>query len=275
MKQNLHTHTQYCDGKDTVEEMVLEAISRNFDSIGFSGHGTNYPYDPCSMDEQRTDLYMRDIYAANEQYQDRIRVYLGIEEDSIGQRFSHEDFEYIIGSVHFLIHNGEAAPIDYSQARFEQILTDWYDSDILKMAKAYYDAVKEMVSRPEVDIVGHIDLIAKYNENEKYFRFEDPAYLAMAKDAAETAIANNKIIEMNTGAIARGYRTKPYPHIALLKHIHECGGKICISSDCHNRANLDLGFEQCVELARLAGFTEITMLGDEGFYPVPIEEAGC
>ena len=38
-KQNLHTHSLYCDGKDTIEEMVQEAISRNFDVLGFSGHG--------------------------------------------------------------------------------------------------------------------------------------------------------------------------------------------------------------------------------------------
>ena len=25
-KQNLHTHTTYCDGKDTPEEMILRAI---------------------------------------------------------------------------------------------------------------------------------------------------------------------------------------------------------------------------------------------------------
>ena len=36
--QNLHTHTTYCDGKDTPEEMVLEGLERGFHSIGFSIH---------------------------------------------------------------------------------------------------------------------------------------------------------------------------------------------------------------------------------------------
>lgn len=39
MKQNLHTHSIFCDGKDTIEEMTLEAISKGFDILGFSGHG--------------------------------------------------------------------------------------------------------------------------------------------------------------------------------------------------------------------------------------------
>ena len=35
-KQNLHIHTTYADGKDKPEEIVVEAINRGFDSIGFS-----------------------------------------------------------------------------------------------------------------------------------------------------------------------------------------------------------------------------------------------
>ena len=36
--QNLHTHTTYCDGKNTAEEMVQKAIELGFKSLGFSGH---------------------------------------------------------------------------------------------------------------------------------------------------------------------------------------------------------------------------------------------
>ena len=38
IKQNLHTHCTYCDGKDMPEEMILTAIDKGFDSIGFSSH---------------------------------------------------------------------------------------------------------------------------------------------------------------------------------------------------------------------------------------------
>lgn len=34
-KQNLHTHTCFCDGKDTPEELIQEALKRGFDSLGF------------------------------------------------------------------------------------------------------------------------------------------------------------------------------------------------------------------------------------------------
>ena len=45
IKQNLHTHSVYCDGKDTIDQMVQTAIQKGFTILGFSGHG------PCRYDE--------------------------------------------------------------------------------------------------------------------------------------------------------------------------------------------------------------------------------
>ena len=39
---NLHGHTTYCDGKNRAEEYILEAIEKNFVSIGLSGHSYVY-----------------------------------------------------------------------------------------------------------------------------------------------------------------------------------------------------------------------------------------
>ena len=35
IKQNLHTHSIYCDGNNTIEEMALEAIQKGFTVLGF------------------------------------------------------------------------------------------------------------------------------------------------------------------------------------------------------------------------------------------------
>ena len=46
MLYNYHTHTTFCDGKNTPQEIVEGAIQKRFDAIGFSGHinvpGTAY-----------------------------------------------------------------------------------------------------------------------------------------------------------------------------------------------------------------------------------------
>ena len=38
IKENFHTHTTFCDGSHSAEEMVLSAIEKGFTALGFSGH---------------------------------------------------------------------------------------------------------------------------------------------------------------------------------------------------------------------------------------------
>ena len=42
---NAHTHTTFCDGKNTAEEMVQAALDNGFVSLGFSGHSFISPTD--------------------------------------------------------------------------------------------------------------------------------------------------------------------------------------------------------------------------------------
>ena len=59
MLANFHTHSTFCDGKNTPEEIVLAALEKGFVSIGFSSHGyTPYDLRYCMKD---TDGYIADI----------------------------------------------------------------------------------------------------------------------------------------------------------------------------------------------------------------------
>ena len=55
IKQNLHTHSTYCDGNDRPEEMILTAIDKGFDSVGFSGHSYMYFAEDHSMSVAGTE----------------------------------------------------------------------------------------------------------------------------------------------------------------------------------------------------------------------------
>ncbi|MDO7021751.1 PHP domain-containing protein, partial [Brachyspira innocens] len=77
---NLHTHTIYCDGKNTVEENIETAINKGLISIGFSGH-SHFEKDDTSMSRENTIKYLENIKKAKDIYKDKIQVYLGIEGD--------------------------------------------------------------------------------------------------------------------------------------------------------------------------------------------------
>ena len=96
---NYHTHTKYCDGKNTVDEMVQKAIELGYTSLGFSGHVYAYFANAWCMTKQGTVNYINDVAAAREKYKDKINIYCGIEQDYFAMDDGHK-YDYVIGSVH-------------------------------------------------------------------------------------------------------------------------------------------------------------------------------
>lgn len=271
IKQNLHTHSQYDDGKDAIDEIVQKAQERGFTILGFSGHGY-YAKDDSSMTPEKTKQYIQDVRQAQQQAPNGLKIYLGIEEDSMAPIENVEDFDYVIGSVHYLEHNGKIYPIDYSQEQFDEMLKEGYQNDINALAKDYYLAIERQAQNPNIQIIGHLDLIAKYNEDQTYYCFDDPKILSYAKVAIEQLVKAGKIFEMNSGAMARRYRNSPYPSIELLKLIYEANGKILINTDCHHKEYLDYGMQICLDLAKQIGFKTLEMFNGKNFESKNIEE---
>ena len=271
IKQNLHTHSQYDDGKDAIDEIVQKAQERGFTILGFSGHGY-YAKDDSSMTPEKTKQYIQDVRQAQQQAPNGLKIYLGIEEDSMAPIENVEDFDYVIGSVHYLEHNGKIYPIDYSKEQFDEMLKEGYQNDINALAKDYYLAIERQAQNPNIQIIGHLDLIAKYNEDQSYYCFDDPKILSYAKVAIEQLVKAGKIFEMNSGAMARGYRNSPYPSIELLKLIYEANGKILINTDCHHKEYLDYGMQICLDLAKQIGFKTLEMFNGKNFESKNIEE---
>ena len=99
--KDLHTHTTYCDGKNTPEEMVIAAIGKGLCKIGFSGHCYTFFDERYCMSIPNVIQYITEVNALKEKYKDRIRVLCGVEQDYFGGR-PIADFDYVIGSCHYL-----------------------------------------------------------------------------------------------------------------------------------------------------------------------------
>jgi len=156
IKQNLHTHSTYCDGKDTITEMIETAIEKGFTKLGFSGH-IHVGIDDGSMSEEGQRQYIQEVLQKKEEYKDKIEIYLGIEQDTLARLSMKEPFEYIIGSVHFLEKDGQYMPVDYDETTSVKMVEQWFDNDFLAYAKQYYKTVAVQADWEEVDIIGHID----------------------------------------------------------------------------------------------------------------------
>ena len=268
-KQNLHTHTTYCDGKNTPEEMILAAMEKGFDSIGFSGHSF-MDYSPMfAKMGDKTEEYKKEINRLKECYKDRIGIYLGLEVDM----YSGPDmtgYDYLIGSVHYFNFGEEYVGFDRGQQEVESVINTRFGGNGLEYAKRYYKELAELPKYGKFDIIGHFDLITKHSDNVTFFDENSDEYLNAAFEAAEALVGKIPFFEVNTGAVSRGYRKTPYPSIPILKRLKELGFGAVITSDCHSKDALDCCFDESTELLKSCGFRERYILTDSGFLAVSL-----
>ncbi len=265
--QNLHTHTIFCDGKDTPEEMILAALEKGFDSLGFSGHSYMDFSQDFSMSLAGTEQYKQEISVLKEKYAGQIEIYCGMEVELFSE-VELTGYDYLIGSAHYFKIDGAYIGFDRDAVGAKSAIDTYFDGDGLRYAKAYYEMLATLPQHGDFDILGHFDLITKHSEKFDFFDPEAPQYLQYAFDAIEALRGKVPLFEVNTGAIARGYRTTPYPSIPILKRLLECGFLPVISSDCHDRNKLDCAFDDCVELLETCGVKDRYVLTAGGFQPV-------
>ena len=253
-KINLHSHTTYCDGQNTAEEMVLAAIERGFDIFGFSGHSYLTFDDSWCMSKENTRKYYEEIQLLKAKYKDQITILCGIEQDYLSDT-STDEYDYIIGSVHVIPKNGEYISVDYTAENLIENINKHYNGDALSLAEDYFEMIGNVHKKTKCHIVGHFDLLTKFNEKTPIFDTSHPRYIEAAEGALSKLIEANVIFEVNTGAISRGYRTSPYPSKELLIKIKEAGGKVILSSDTHSVKTVDAGYEDAIALLKDCGFT--------------------
>ncbi len=102
------------------------------------------------------------------------------------------------------------------------------------------------------------------------FDEQSKEYLGWSLEAMQALKGKIPFFEVNTGAIARGYRKTPYPTPTLLKEFKRQGFGAIITSDCHDGRLLDCGLEDAENLLRHCGFKEKYILTKEGFKAVAL-----
>ena len=243
IKRDLHTHTTYSDGKNGAEEMILAAIGLGLTEIGISDHSyTDFDLSYC-MKKSDIPRYVEELSALKSKYADRITVRCGVEQDLFSKE-STAPFDYAIGSSHYLVAGGRYCPIDEHKEEFTEICRVGFGGDYYAPAEAYFRQVSDFADRADISIIGHLDLITKFNEGGALFDESDARYLAAAKKCIDRLAAADKTFEINTGAIARGYRTEPYPGRALLAYVKEKGCPLILSSDAHSTSTIAYAFDK-------------------------------
>ena len=255
LREDFHVHTTLCDGKDTPAAMAAAALAQGLTALGFSGHAhTSFDESWC-MSVENTRLYRAEIARLREEYRDRLPIWCGIEQDLYAD--PPEGYDYVIGSVHYVLADGVYLPVDESADCLRKAANEHFGGDPIAFCEAYYDAVGAVAEETCCDIIGHFDLVTKFNETGALFDEGDPRYIAAWQRAAGRLLAANVPFEINTGAISRGCRTAPYPAEPILLWLRDRGASFVLSGDSHSAGALCCDFERQEHRLAALGITPV------------------
>jgi histidinol-phosphatase (PHP family) len=297
MLTNHHTHCDFCDGTTSAAAMADAAQKAGFSVLGFTSHAP-LPFSTAwNMDPDDMTDYVRTIRGLAATHAPALEILAGLEVDYIeglcgpaDGRFSAFKLDYTIGSTHFVTPSGVPATVistppscldqrgeptfgftvDEPEADFDRHLEEFYAGDSMQMVADYYTALTACIRTGGFDILGHFDLIRKNNHGQSKFSEDSALYREAAMQAVEALRGTEIIVEVNTGAMTRGYTTSPYPALWILKELKTRGVPICVNADAHAPSHLLIHREAALRLASEAGYRVLTIPTKLGRQEIPL-----
>mgnify|MGYP004455028353 FL=1 len=249
-KYNLHSHTEFCDGRAQMIAFAAKAVKSNFDVYGFSPHSPVPIISSCNMLKDNAERYLNQVKEIQHQYSSaKTRFFAGMEIDFLGKDWgpSHPYFDslnldYRIGSVHFIPDfTGELIDVDGHYDRFMQKMHDNFRNDIRYVVETFYAHSIEMVNAGGFDIIGHFD---KIGDNSSHFKpgiEDEPWYQSLVNELIDVIIAKKPIVEINTKVYAQ--RGRLFPSERYWDKLIQGGVNIIVSSDAHVPALIDASLD--------------------------------
>lgn len=266
---NYHTHTTYCDGKNTPEEMIKSAIEKKFNILGFSSHSM-FPFGSDWHIQPRKHLeYISEIKELAKKYRSEITILCGFEADYIeGISYPSKKIyetlnpDYLIGSVHYLVTKKGNFTVDDTSDKVKKGIEYYFNGNSKNAVCEYFYTERKMIKDCDFTIIGHPDLFRKRNSELNLFNENELWYRKELKEVAREIEKSGKIVEINTGAIARKAMNDIYPSEDFLKILFDKKIPITINSDSHSINDLDCAFDKAYSVAKKIGYTEVAYIDE-------------
>lgn len=244
---NLHSHTQFCDGRASMDVMAAAACDCGMKVYGFSPHSPICVESGCNMSRESVPEYLAEASRLRELYNGRMEILTSMEVDFISADFGpHIDYfqklplDYIIGSVHF-VPNQDGIPLDCDgrYERFSQYLKDGFASDLRYVVEKYFEQVLTMLERGGFNILGHFDKIAGNAFTADPGMENEPWYEALVDDVVSHALSSGVTVEINTKSIFDKKRF--FPSERWWRKLTDAGVPLVVNSDAHYPDRINLG----------------------------------
>lgn len=255
-KYNFHTHTQFCDGHDTVAKMAQAAFEAGFVHIGFTPHAPIPIVSPCNMSMDDVATYIDEVRKADECAAGACHFYAGMEIDYLGTHCNaassvYGDFglDFTVSSVHFIPNQaGEYIDIDGRYERFARNMHDHFRDDLRYVVSTFFEQSMQMLSTGHFDILGHFDKIALNGSYHMPGLEQQGWYDDLLQAYISEIISSGVAVEINSKARAEHGRF--FPHERLWPQLVNAGVQLIVNSDAHYASRLEAGRTEAFEILR-------------------------
>jgi histidinol-phosphatase (PHP family) len=232
-----HIHSSHSSDSDaSIIDMCKRAHEIRIEEIGFSEH---IDFDPQDWGYGHFDYerYTSDIDRARERFSNNLSIKKGVEvdyqhwvEEDIRDWLNDKEFDFVIGSVHYLDH---------------QYITDKLVAEkcLQKLYDLYFNEVNNSLTSGLFDIVGHLDLPWRYTYRNRE-TFDQIPYWEHMRATLNTIIETDSCLEINTKGL-RESCCSTYPSQSVLNTYFDQGGHlISVGSDAHSTPEIGMGVEE-------------------------------
>ena len=258
---DLHTHTKYSHGGNTPAEMYAAAVNKNLAYMGFSEHsprpaGFDYSHEYREQLTRHLPDYVREVCALRGAG-GPCRVLFGMEmdwldgqEDFTRASCASFDFDYLLGSVHFIGNWG-----------FDDGAEPWKafsQEECEKNYQAYFEAWERMISSGLFNIAAHPDLIKIFSVEQFHIWLAKPESAALVRRGLAALLHAGMSMEISSAGIRKACR-EIYPAPPIMVMAASMGLPVSFASDAHATEDVGYGFARLASYARAFGFSEYTI----------------
>ena len=268
MKIDYHMHFEYGDYNfDWVEGFFTAAKNRGLAEIGISEHSHTFPefeklyYDDLILDNSEVGEFqkvwlktnkfkhtLKDYFDFMNELKKNHAVKIGMEvcnfqnQSAVKKILDEWEFDYLIGSVHFLWGWGYDS---------EKIKSEWTRHDLKNIYEQYTQEVEKLAASKIYDILGHPFNIRLF----KFFPdFDVTNYLERVADALKKS---DMAVDVNTGTMYRYPVQEISPYADFMKIAASYDLPIIISSDAHKPEDCGKFCDEAIEYVKKFGYKKI------------------
>jgi histidinol-phosphatase (PHP family) len=257
MLTDYHTHTYRCGHAiGTLDEYIESAIAKGIGEIGLTDHLWLYFEDPAKRDsrwampEDQYAEHYAEMLAMRDRYRGRINVRVSVEadyiegaEEQLTEILGRFEFDYVLGSVHFmdgwLIDDPEQAH-RYREERVAEIY------------RRYYRRLQKAIALGAFDLLAHFDLPKKFG----FLPEEDLSDIV--GETLDMVREADLAIEISTAGLRKTVG-EIYPSPWILGEMRKREIPISLSSDAHDPLEVGIDYARSIAAVREAGYSEVAV----------------